>query len=372
MHRHALAGTILLLVLSATAGAAQAGALNPNISILGQPFVAYTDDPSDPNRGRGRLDAGETEIVFDDYLNPYARGYFVMSLGGEGMALEEGYFTLFRGLPAGIAVRGGKYRLPFGAMNPQHRHAYPFAEPFALLTAYLPGEEAFNETGVDVSRRFPIAGDFSVNAQVEVLQGDSFRMEREPTADLGDPLNADGDDRAGESRPAFLGRLSGFTMLGERSALEFGISAAGGTNNVAAGTRTTVYGADAKTKLWTSPQAYLLLQAEVIGLNREAAGWDPVDGYTYESVKPAGGYVFADYNFAVRYNVGGGFERYQEPAVDKPVTHSFGLWAGYSLMEETTVFRLDWRHVAPEAGDGYNTVVCRVIYSMGPHKAHQF
>jgi hypothetical protein len=372
MHRHALAGTILLLVLSVAAGAARAGAINPNISILGQPFATYTDDPSDPNRGRGRLDAGETEIVFDDYLNPYARGYFVMSLGNEGMALEEGYFTLFRGLPAGIALRGGKYRLPFGAMNPQHRHAYPFAEPFAVLTAYLPGEEAFNETGIDVSRRFAVVGDFSINAQVEVLQGDSFRREREPSDDSGDPLHSGGDERAGESRPALLGRLSGFTMLGERSALEFGISAAGGTNNVAAGTRTMAYGVDAKAKLWASPQAYLLLQGEVLGLSREDAAWDPAGGYISATVEPVGGYVFADYNFGIRYNVGGGYERYQEPSLEKPVTQSFGLWAGYALMEETTALRLDWRHIAPEEDDGYNTVVFRVIYSMGPHKAHQF
>ncbi len=372
MHRHALAGTILLLMLSMAAGAARAGAINPNISVLGQPHATYTDDPTAPDRGRGRLHAGETEIVFDDYLNPYARGYFVMSLGDEGMALEEGFFTLFRGLPADIALRGGKYRAPFGALNPVHRHVNPFAEPFRMLMAYLPGEEAFNETGIDVSRRFAVVGDFSINAQVDVLQGDSFRMEREPTEDPDDPLNAGGDDRAGESRPAFLGRLSGFTMLGERSALEFGISAAGGTNNVAAGTRTMVYGVDAKTKLWTSPQAYLLLQAEAMGLNREDAAWDPADGYTHESVKPAGGYVFADYNFGIRYNVGGGYERYQEPAVDKPVTQSFGLWAGYALMEETTALRLDWRHIAPEGDTAFNNVTLRVIYSMGPHKAHQF
>lgn len=372
MHRHALAGTALCLVLSAAAGAARAGAVNPNISILGQPFATYTDDPSDPNRGRGRLDAGETEIVFDDYLNPYARGYFVMSLGEEGLVLEEGFFTLFRGLPYGIALRGGKYRVPFGALNPTHRHTYPFAEPFAVLSAYLPGDEAFNETGMDISRRFPIAGDFSVNAQIEYLQGDTFRLEREPSGDAGDPLALGGDDRTGETRPAFLGRLSGFTMLGERSAIEFGASATGGTNNAAAGTRTFVYGVDAKAKLWTSPQAYVVLQAEALTLDREDASWDPSSGYIHTTVKPAGGYLFADYNFGVRYNVGGGYERFQEPVPEKPITQTFGLWAGYSLMEETTALRLDWRHIVPEGETAFNRVTFRVIYSMGPHKAHQF
>lgn len=372
MLRRAIPGMVATWILFALANPVLAGSINPNISILGQPHAVYTDDPSDPNRGRGQFHAGETEIVFDDYLNPYARGYFVVSFGHGEAGVEEGYFTLFRGLPGDIALRGGKYRAPFGALNPVHRHVNPFAVPFRMLMTYLPGEESFNETGIDVSRRFPIVGDFSINAQVDVLQGDSFRMEREPTEADADPLNADGDDRAGESRPAFLGRVSGFAMLGERSGIEFGVSATGGTNNVAAGTRTYLYGADAKVKLWTSPQAYLLLQGEAMALNREDAAWDPADGYTHDTVKPAGGYLFADYNFGVRYNVGGGYERYQEPTADKPVMQTFGLWAGYALMEETTALRLDWRRTAPDEGDGYNTVVFRVIYSMGPHKAHQF
>lgn len=53
------------------------------------------------------------------------------------------------------------------------------------------------------------------------------------------------------------------------------LSAAGGTNIVAAGARTVVWGADAKVKLWNSPQSYLLLQAEATRLRRDEAGWDP-------------------------------------------------------------------------------------------------
>ena len=48
-------------------------------------------------------------------------------------------------------------------------------------------------------------------------------------------------------------------------------------------------------------------------------------------------------------------------------------------MEETTAFRLDWDHfvpgtppAAPETRRRSNTVTLRVIFSMGPHKAHQF
>jgi hypothetical protein len=368
MFRFLLSATLLAALVAPAIG----GMTNPWISILGQPFMSWTDDPSDPDRLHLRLDPGETELVFDDYLNPYARGLFILTLGEEGLELEEGFFTLFRGLPFNVAVKGGQYRTPFGRLNLVHPHLNPFAEPFGILGAYLPGEEAFIEPGIDVSRRFPVAGDFSLNAQADWFQGNTFRLERESSGDPSDPLETGGDDDAELTRAAALGRVSGFTMLGERSALEFGVSASQGTNNVAAKARTTLLGVDAKVKLWTSSQAYVLLQGEAIRMNRDMAEWDPADGYTLSTVRPAGAYVFADYNFGIRYNVGGGYERFQETTADKPVTQTVNLWAGYALMEETTSIRLDWRHTIPDEGDSVNAVTLRVIYSMGPHKAHQF
>ena len=53
-----------------------------------------------------------------------------------------------------------------------------------------------------------------------------------------------------------------------------------------------------------------------------------------------------------------------------------GLFAGLALMEETTAFRLDWkrsqRDVVATTDDAVQTFTLRVIFSMGPHKAHEF
>jgi hypothetical protein len=351
---------------------ARAGVINPDISVIGQPFFSMNDDPLNPERKRVRFDVGETEFVFDAYLNPYAKGTFVTTLSGEGFELEEGYFDLFRSLPLGLALKGGKYRVGFGRLNAIHPHANPFAEPFLILRTYLPGEEGLNETGVSLSERIPVHGDFSLNVAADWLQGDSFRIEREPAADPNDPIALGGDDRAGESRSAGAGRLSGFAMLGEQSAIEFGLSATAGTNNVAASTVTRVYGADVKAKLWPSPRSYIVLQGEALMLDREDATWSPVSEYSSTTVDPVGGYFYADYNFGLRYNLGASFERFQEPTVDEPWTHAAGVFAGLSLLEETTVFRLDYVHVNPEVGDETNQVTLRIIYSMGPHKAHSF
>jgi len=351
---------------------ATGGVVNPNISLIGQPVLTWTDDPAEPGALRPVLSAGETELVLDDYLNPYASGYVTLSLADGEIALEEGYFTIFRGLPFNTALKGGKYRVPFGRLNQAHPHTYPFAERFGVLEAYLPGDESYDETGIDLSRRFPIVGDFSVNAQADWFQGDTFRIAREPGDDPSDPLNTGAGDRNEEPRPAFLGRLSGFSMLGDRSALEFGASYTRGTNDVAARTRTGVFGVDAKAKLWRSENAYLVLQGELLKLEREDAGWDPGSGYTKTTTRPLGGYIFADYNFGIRYNLGASFERWQQPAAERPVVNSLGAFAGYALLEETTAIRLDVRTAKPEGGDRVNTLSLRVIFSMGPHKAHQF
>lgn len=373
-------GALLLIT-----GRLHAGVVNPDISVVGQPSLGLTDDVENPDAKRFRLDIGETELVFDSYLNPYARGIFILALAEEGLELEEGYFTILRGLPGGLNLKGGKYRVGFGKLNLAHPHVNPFAEPFRVLHTYLPGDESFNEVGFSLSERLPAPGDMSLTATLDWLQGDTFRREREIDsagfAD-GDPRDdyASGPDRADETRPGVVGRISGFVMAGERSGVEFGASATQGTNNVAAGALTRVYGADLKAKIWNSAQSYLLLQGELLKLDREDASWDSESGnYTKVNVTPLGGYVFADYNFAIRYNVGASFESFQEDTEDRVWDKAVGLFAGFALMEETTAIRADWSHFMPGTPDGadqspdaVNTFTVRVIYSMGPHKAHQF
>jgi hypothetical protein len=362
--------------------AASAGVVNPDISVLGQPFMRWTNDASDPSPKRVTFDPGEVEMVYDSYLNPYAKGYFVTSLASEGLSLEEGYFTILRGLPGGLALKGGKYRVGFGKLNPMHPHAVPFAERPHVLAAYLPGVEAFNETGVSLSGRVPLPGTFSLTASGDWLQGDSFRIPRVAIDGANDPLAADpaGGDRAGEARPAFVGGLSGFGSIGDRSGYEVGLYATGGTNNVSAAARTTIYDAAGKLKLWTSANAYLLVQAELLRLDREDAGWDSVAAaYTKTSARPLGGYLYADYNLSPRYDAGLSYERYQQPTPERTWDQSVGAFAGLALMEETTSFRLEWNRFMPGRPAGAisspkseDTVTLRVIYSMGPHKAHQF
>lgn len=354
-----------------------AGVSNPDLSVIGQPSVRWTDDAGDPARKRPVFDAGETELVLDAALNPYARGFFVLAFAEGEAAVEEGYFRLDRGLPGGLVLKGGKYRAGFGKLNASHPHTFPFAERFGVLQAYLPGDESFNETGIDLSYLIPLPSDVALTASADVLQGDSFRLPRTPGALPDDPLLADPEqgDRAGEPRPAYLGRLAAFVPIDDRSGLELGFSATEGTNNVASGARTRVLGGDLKGKFWRGPNAYLLVQGEFLALHRAVTDWG-ASGYSRSDRDRTGFYLFADYNWAQRYNAGASFESFQDPASGGDV-RTFGAFAGLALMEESTAFRLDYRRTQPAdlpgaTPDTIQSLTLRVIFSMGPHKAHQF
>ncbi|MCB1058625.1 MAG: hypothetical protein KDB65_00205 [Calditrichaeota bacterium] len=336
--------------------AVRAGVTNPDISVIGQMRTFVTDDPADVNRDRPQMSFDETELMFDAALNPFARGTFVFAVADEAIEVEEGFLTLSKGLPDGLGLKFGKYRVGFGKLNAVHPHAYPFPERFNVLAEYLPGEESYNEIGGQVSYRLPLKSDLSSTVSLDVLQGNSFHPDEED-----------------ESRLAVLGRWANFFMLNEESSMEIGVSGTQGVNNVAAKTTTSVYGVDAKAKLWFNQQNVLALQGEFLALDREDAEIDETTGEVSTShVRPVGGYLFADMTVKKRYNFGARAEHYQRPVADKPWDQAVGVFAGLALMEETTLFRLNWDRFMPDAEDAFNTFTFQAIFSMGPHKPHQF
>ena len=346
-----------LLALATLCSCALAGVTNPDISVIGQMRTFLTDAKADSNRNRAQISFDESEIMADAALNPYAHGTFVLSFANGSVDVEEGYLQIVRGLPNGLALKAGKYRVGFGRLNPVHPHAYPFIDRFRVLAAYLPGDESYNEAGGQVSYRLPLPGDLSSTLSADVLDGGQFHP------------NQSG------SRPAWVGRWSNFISLKDPSSLDVGISATEGTNDVLHATHTQIYGADAKAKLWFTALNALILQGEFLALDRQQAIVDSLSGaVTMDHVRPVGGYFFADYAYHKRYEIGATYERFQRPILSKPWDQAVGAFAGFSLMEETTLFRLSWNRYLPGSGGGSpsNLYTFQVVWSMGPHKAHQF
>jgi uncharacterized coiled-coil protein SlyX len=77
----------------------------------------------------------------DSYFNLYANIPFT----DEGGSLEEGYFTT-TSLPAGLQVKGGKFKSNFSRLNTQHAHAWDFADLPLAYRAFF-GHEGSSRRG---------------------------------------------------------------------------------------------------------------------------------------------------------------------------------------------------------------------------------
>ncbi len=329
----------------------KAGVANPDISAIGQVLGGYTDDVASADAEEPTLKLGEAEFVFDAYLNPFIKGAFILSGGEDGFALEEGYASVVKGLPWGLALKAGKYRLGFGKINSIHPHALPFIEPPRSARSLLFGEEGFNETAAQVSCLLPTPGDWASTLSGDVIEGKAFHEGQEGT------------------RLGGLGRWANDFLLGERGALETGVSGATGVDNLDRGSRAWLVGADLKAKFYLEGSSQLTLQAEGIFAYTHIP--DTTAG-THAAEDRQGFYGFCDYRYHTQWNGGLLYEQWQREGATNMTDRAFRVFAGYAVLEESTLLRLAYEHFLPEGGDPVNTVSLQLLFSMGPHKAHQF
>lgn len=330
-----------------------AGPVNPDISVIGQVIAKNTNDPNSQDAGKTTLELGETEIQCNAYLNPYSKGTFVFAICPvHGLHIEEAYVNLFKGLGDGIGMKAGKYRVGFGKLNAAHPHTYPFIETPRVVSSMLPGEDGFNDTGVQASYLLPFPGSWASTISFDLLKGASFHPD--------EPKSANG----------FISRWSNSVLINDETPLEVGISAAQGINNVQWNTKTNVYGADIKTKIQFSAITKLTLQGEYFYNDADIV--DDITSGAYSKNTRSGFYAFANLEFWQGYNGGIIYDQYN-PLENKNLTNrTIKGFVGYTLLEETTVFRLTWEQFMPENAQVTHTVGFQLVFSMGPHKAHQY
>ena len=158
--------------------------------------------------------------------------------------------------------------------------------------------------------------------------------------------------------------------MGEATPLDIGVSATQGDNNAQWGKKTSVYGADIKTKIPLSGLTNLTLQGEYF-YNDSDVVLDTTTGRS-DHMGRQGFYAFADVKFGSRWNAGVIYDQYN-PVENKSYTDTaVKAFAGFALLEETTLLRLSCEQFKAENAPAVHTVMLQVLFSMGPHKAHQF
>jgi hypothetical protein len=379
----------------------------PDISAIGD-FRAFTGnwiDSAGAKTGRnGNLNMRfeELEIICSGYLNPYAKGWIVLSTPGDGLEIEEAYATIFNGLPLKTEMRIGQFLADFGKLNSSHAHAYPFVDR-PLAHRVLFGGDGFKDQGVNMNWVLPTR--FYSKLSVNVLKG-VVVGEDEVTDDPMDGRNT--------HAPVLSVRLNGFWSLSANTNCDAGISGfsgrykgsgANGTGDDILGYRnlySQLAAIDGKCKIRRSDYSSLTLQGELI-LNRRDVFTD-----RFEKRANWGATAFADYRFRKRYNVGVAFDR--SPGIydntdgdyeqnipnarnntataafdDKNSTNSVAIFSGFSLLDETTLFRLSVRWTNFDLSDSSRlvdpsitfkkcefTLAIQMIFSLGPHKPHEF
>jgi len=361
--------TLCSIFLLGVATVAAQTTVNPDISAVGDFRLFSHDDPTRPDeQNEFNFADPMLELLVSGYLNPYMSAAGVLAWhDGADAAIEELYATVHRGLPLNLGLRAGKYRLPFGRLNPIHPHAYSFIMT-PLPHEMFFGEEGLSDVGVQLSTLLP-TGDFYTELMGAALKGEGL---------LGHGHAHEAEAEHDEERTdiGFFGRLTTSFAPGDASELALGLSALNevyevehdttGPEEIATQLRAWVVGTDLKYR-WV-PSRYTTLQIEAEGLMRVEEGHDGGDDLT-----SYGAYGYLDYRFRQRYNVGGIAEWVRvEHLAATHNTSRYGLFAGFSPVEETAVVRLVGHWTDPDDGASFWQITGQLVFSLGPHKAHNF
>ena len=352
-------------VVAVTLGAsARAQNTNPDISVIGDIRAFVTDDATDPKDGELQLDLESAEVALQGYLNPFARADVYIGYHDDEFELEEAYATILRGLPGGLQLRAGKYRVDFGKLNLLHPHAYSFLDTPLVHQEYL-GHEGLIDIGLNLNVQMPVgAGALTVSGNV--LKGDF--AEPQAHAHEGDPV----EEVAIATDLGYSERISLYVSTGDYAGFEVGVSALQGVLDTITGRDVELLGADLKYRWAPDKYRSLTVQCEWITSERDVERHHEGEE-EIARVAASGFYLFADYRFGQRWNAGAILERAEHAEEDGVSSDRIGVFAGFQLMEETTMVRLLLRRTdGDEIAEPFNEAVLQLVFSLGPHRAHWF
>lgn len=328
--------------------------LNPDISFIGDNRLSKTWSDAEDGSDKLKLEMDEIEIAAGGYLNPYARADVILALPGNGeIEIEEAYATLLRGLPLNLQIRAGQYLADFGRLNTQHPHQWSWIER-PLMNQWFLGDEGLKDMGINASSLIPI-GSSALTISASLLDGNSL---------LGEDFEGDDYRHAGNVRASI------FIPHSEFSSIEAGVSSLIAETDTSLDDMTKFAGLDLKYR-W-KPDSYraLTISAEGLMSNREVPS--EVDG-TLEKVTAGGAFAAIDYRFRKRFNAGGFVDYSQSPSDDSYHQTGYGIFGGFSLVEESYRLELMLRNDdGTEFEDPVQTAILRLLWSLGPHKPHVF
>ncbi len=333
---------------------------NPDISVNGNFIAAAVRNPF---ATLAPFQLSEVEAAFQAVVDPYAKADFFLSVGREGVEVEEGFIT-FTSLPAKFQVKVGKLRANFGKMNTQHTHTLPSVDRPLVTENLVGGDEGISVEGFSVSRIFDVPYLF-VELTGEMFAGNSAVFQSDHRAQL-----------------SYVARARAYRDLTESSNIDIGTSAAFGTANVdvpqplvsgsgpsilqATGLEKRLIGLDATFRYRPLRRAIyrrLNIRSEFVW-SRQAM----LDAPAQEAF---GAYVSGEYQFARRWYAGGRLDHSGRitdgAAIDNGGSAFLTFWP-----TEFSQIRGQYRHIAFAGGERANEFLVQLNFSIGAHGAHVF
>ncbi|MCB0279458.1 MAG: hypothetical protein KDD94_08155 [Calditrichaeota bacterium] len=334
--------------------------LNPNISVVGD--LRYLNFTQQNDAGKhGEFQFRGLELVVENYLNPFARADVTIHFSDEELVdIEEAYITILKGLPFNSQIRFGRYFLPFGEILQKHEHVNSFISYPSLHQSYF-GEEGVRNLGFELNFAFPLFDQFT-ELKLGILEGNlTPEEEGEEAVDEEEALPC-----------AYSAYYSIFASLSDFTNLKTSFSFASGATDIDRNYPINLFAIAAKLK-W-KPSAYKSFQFQgelFINDRTEQVPDDTLSIYPNGlKIKNSGFFLSSEYQFSKFYSVGASYSQFTEPTgLERLKRKDFSLYATYAPVEETMVFRFKFsRDVTFES----NQFAIQTIFSLGPHKAHQF
>ena len=389
---------ILLLIMFHETLFAQSN-VNPNVSAIGTFNIFTNYIKGSDEYGKLNFETPELELFIDGYLNPYSRATVDIAFEEGEFGVEEIYAEVLRGLPLDLQLKAGKYLLGFGKINTVHPHAWSFLDRPLSHQVFL-GEEGFNDIGFDVSFILPFEAIYT-SFDIGVFKGDAIGKT--------EAANAEDEESIRKLRginPITVGRLLMFYDIDDYNNLEVGLNGAYGLHAKSevnlAGDSTAILskenlyflygGLDFKYKYKPDGYTSFTIQGEGIINNRDVIRDNGlgvnIDKQITKKITTFGGFIYCDYQFLKQFSIGAKYDfTYgiigDEPGTftlsndDKNTTSGISGWFGYYPVEETLALRLGVKHLTfnyddGTSRDGETVIKLQMLFSLGPHKAHQF
>ncbi len=329
------------------------------------------------------------ELALDGTVDPYLKAVvnIVHQLDDKGetsVELEEMYF-LTTALPKNLQVKAGQYFAEFGRQNPQHPHAWAFADAPLVLTRLL-GPDGLRSQGARLSWLLPTP--WYTEAMFGVMNSAgattfSFRSDESSQIHGGAPI-----DRAVRAVGdlLYVPRLTTSFDLNDTQTLLLGASGAFGPNNSGPSARTAVYGTDLYWK-WKSARAaagfpFVAVQGEYLYRQYDAAERErffpkyPAGDLPAVTLRDDGAYAQVQWGIRPRIIAGLRSEYVSaEQASSDPQLRARRTRVSPNFTwfpTEFSKFRVQYNYDQRRGLGNDHTVLAQFEFLLGAHAAHKF